>query len=91
MIAELAAAAVALSPTPATPLESTAYCLDGRMADGTHVRRGSVAHNGLKLGTHVSVSPPFGYGTQLDFWTGSCTAARRWGRRTVRLRVGWSR
>jgi 3D (Asp-Asp-Asp) domain-containing protein len=80
---------------------STAYCLSGVMADGSTVRAGSVAHNGLPLGTHVTISPPFagrrrftvrdriGWGTQLDLWTGSCAFANQWGRRTVRLRVGW--
>lgn len=82
-------------------LVSTAYCLGGTMADGSGVRAGSVANNALPLGTHVLVDPPFygqrrftvrdriGWGTQLDFWHGSCSAARQWGRRTVRLRVGW--
>lgn len=80
---------------------STAYCLGGTMADGTPVRAGSVANNFLPLGTRVTVtaSPTqrrrfvvrdrIGWGTQLDFWTPSCTRARAWGRRTVRLHVGW--
>ena len=80
---------------------STAYCLSGTMADGSAVRAGSVAHNGYPLGTRITVSPPFygrrrfvvrdriGYGTELDFWVGSCAAARAWGRRSVSVRRGW--
>jgi 3D (Asp-Asp-Asp) domain-containing protein len=82
---------------------STAYCLGGTMADGTGVRAGSVASNDFPLGTRITVSPAFfgrrrfvvrdriGWGTELDFWTGSCATARVWGRRAVRLRVGWRR
>lgn len=71
------------------------------MADGSSVRAGSVAHNGYPLGTRITVDPAFfgrrrfvvrdriGWGTQLDFWTNSCAAARNWGRRRVRVRRGW--
>jgi 3D (Asp-Asp-Asp) domain-containing protein len=76
---------------------STAFCLSGMMADGTRVRAGSVASNRYPLGTVLAVHPspargPFvvrdriGWGTELDFWTSSCGAARQWGRRVVRLR-----
>lgn len=82
---------------------STAYCLSGTMADGSGVRWGSVAHNGYAFGTRITVSPPFygrrrftvrdriGWGTELDFWVPSCAAALSWGRRYVRVRVGWWR
>ena len=94
------ATVVALAGQPHT---STAYCLSGRMADGSYVRAGSVAHNGYPLGTRVTVSPAFygrrrfvvrdriGWGTELDFWTGSCATALAWGRRTVFVRRGWRR
>lgn len=84
------------------PTTSTAYCLPGRMADGTHVRAGSIAHNGYRLGTRVTVWPSptgrrrfvvrdrIGWGTELDFWLPTCARARAWGRRTVNVRVGWS-
>jgi 3D (Asp-Asp-Asp) domain-containing protein len=77
---------------------STAYCLSGTMADGTGVRWGSVASNQYPLGTVLEVAPApagrrrwtvrdrIGWGTQLDFWNGSCTSARGWGRHTVRIR-----
>ena len=81
---------------------STAYCLQGTMADGTGVRPGSVASNWHSLGTRIYLIRPtffgqrkftvrdrIGYGSDLDFWTGSCSTAFAWGRRYVRYRVGW--
>lgn len=82
---------------------STGYCLHGTMADGTYTRPGSIAHNGYPLGTHLTITPSptgrrrftvrdrIGWGTQLDFWTPTCAQAIAWGRRTVRVRVGWAR
>ena len=84
-----------------TPTISTSYCLSGRMADGTYVRAGSVAHNGFALGTRIWVEPAFfgrhrftvrdriGWGTQLDFWAPTCARAFAWGRRVVRVTRGW--
>ena len=71
--------------------------------DGRRHRRPRrlVANNFLPLGTKITVtaSPTsrrrfvvrdrIGWGTQLDFWVPSCAQAIAWGRRTVRLRVGW--
>lgn len=86
-----------------TPTTSTAYCLHGTMADGTYTRAGSIAHNGYALGTRVTVWPSptgqrrfvvrdrIGWGTQLDFWLPTCSAALAWGRRLVHVRVGWGR
>lgn len=80
---------------------STGYCLRGTMADGTYTRPGSVAHNGFALGTRLTITPSptgrrrfvvrdrIGWGTELDFWTPTCGQAIAWGRRTVRVRVGW--
>ena len=101
MTALLAAAAILTA-------SSTAYspCSAGSiMADGTHVRAGSVAMNRHPLGTRLTlvgdrtfygrrrftVRDRYGYGTELDFWTGSCSLAVAWGRRTVRYRLGWRR
>lgn len=93
MIALLASAAIATG--------STGYCLNGTMADGSWTRTGSVAHNGYPLGTRLWISPSptgarrfvvrdrIGWGTQLDFWLPSCSWAISWGRRVVRVRVGW--
>lgn len=78
---------------------STAYCLSGRMANGRYVHHGAVANNFLPLGTRIRTSrrvfgrryfrveDRIGYGTALDFWTGSCGQARAWGRRRVSFRV----
>lgn len=83
------------------PTTSTAYCLHGTMADGSYTRAGSIAHNGYPLGTRVTVWPSptgarhfvvrdrIGWGTQLDFWLPSCSAALAWGRRVVHVRLGW--
>jgi 3D (Asp-Asp-Asp) domain-containing protein len=71
------------------------------MADGSHVRFGSVAMNALPLGTRITLRPGmygrtrftvrdrYGYGTQLDIWTPSCWDALRYGHRLQRVRVGW--
>jgi 3D (Asp-Asp-Asp) domain-containing protein len=77
---------------------STAYCLSGQMADGSQVRDGSVASNGFPLGAELEIRPSptgrryfkvrdrIGWGTELDFWLPTCSAARSWGRRTVHIR-----
>lgn len=86
----------------AVPTTSTAYCLNGRMADGTWTRPATIAHNGYPLGTRVTVWPSptgrrrfvvrdrIGWGTQLDFWVSGCAQALRWGRRVVHVRRGWT-
>jgi 3D (Asp-Asp-Asp) domain-containing protein len=82
---------------------STSYCPGSSgqvMADGTHVRLGSAASNRHPLGTRLRligvrflgrrtfvVRDRIGSGSQLDLWSPSCTASRRWGRRRVRYRV----
>lgn len=103
MIAELLTG-LALSTTGGgVAQDSTSYCLRGRMADGSYTRAGSLAHNGYALGTRVWVEPAvfgahrwivrdrIGWGTQADFWAASCASARAYGRRVVRMRVGWRR
>ena len=96
MTALLVTAALAFGAT-----DTTSYCLRGTMADGTYTRAGSAAHNGLKLGTRIWVEPAFfgrhrfivrdriGWGTTLDLWASSCARSITWGRRTVRMTVGW--
>ena len=81
---------------------STAYCLKGRTALGHRVRRGLIAADPrvLPLGTTVEIVSGRYAGTYLvsdtgtkvkgakiDIWVPSCSEARRWGRRTVKLRV----
>lgn len=82
-------------------LESTAYCLTGRMANGQNTYRGAVAANrwplGTRLlvssspagvGTRVTVTDRIGHGSSLDFaLPGDCAGARSWGRRTVTVQV----
>ena len=88
------------SPQPVRVAESTSYCERGLMADGSFVRAGSVAMNSLPLGSLVrlvgvtfegrrlfTVRDRIGWGSEMDLWTASCTAARAWGRRTVHYRV----
>jgi 3D (Asp-Asp-Asp) domain-containing protein len=82
---------------------STSYCPGSSssvMADGTHTRLGSAASNRHPLGTRLRligarflgrrtfvVRDRIGWGSDLDLWSPSCTASRRWGRRRVRYRV----
>lgn len=85
---------------------TTAYCLQGRMADGTFVRSRSAASNRHPLGTRIRltgrqagpggyrkyvVRDRIGHGTELDLWTGSCGEAIRFGRRRTSYRIGWGR
>ncbi|HQU83154.1 MAG TPA: 3D domain-containing protein [Pyrinomonadaceae bacterium] len=77
---------------------ATAYCLKGRTASGSGVRRGIVAADPrvLPLGTKINLqagSYSGSYvvadtgggikGRRLDIWVSSCSEARRFGRRTV--------
>jgi hypothetical protein len=71
------------------------------MADGTYTRPGSVANNSLPLGTRIRVWPRvfghrrwivrdrIGWGTDWDFWNASCSTAGTFGRRPIRITVGW--
>jgi 3D (Asp-Asp-Asp) domain-containing protein len=83
---------------------STGYspCSSGTpMANGEHTRWGSVAVNGLRLGTRIRLTRPV-HGRRrftvrdrggmpspmaVDIFFPSCGAAVRYGRRTVRYRV----
>ncbi len=81
---------------------ATAYCLKGKTASGRYVRRGMVAADPrvLRLGTriHMSAGKYTGNyvvadtggkikGRILDIWVPSCSEARAWGRRTVKVKV----
>lgn len=82
---------------------ATSYCLSGTMADGSPTRHWSAASNSLPLGTRIWIEPKvrgrhrwtvrdrIGWGTQLDLWAPSCGQAVAFGRRVLRVRVGWSR
>ncbi len=78
---------------------STSYCDHGLMANEAYTAPGSVAMNQYRFGTKIKVSHPifgkrywivrdrYGYGTQADFWTGSCAQANNYGRRNISYRV----
>lgn len=81
---------------------ATAYCLRGRTASGTGVRRGIIAADPrvLPLGTRVSLGAGGQSGSyvvadtggkikgrKIDIWMASCSEARRFGRRNVTLSV----
>lgn len=97
-IAGLAAPVTAGEPPTQHATRATAYCLTGRMADGTFTRDRSAAMNGVPFGTRVYlrgaqaflngrrvfyVRDRIGHGTELDLWTPSCHKAIQWGRRGV--------
>ncbi len=82
--------------------KATAYCLKGRTASGSSVRRGIVAADRriLPLGTKVNISAGQYSGTYvvadtggaikgriLDIWVPSCSEAIRFGRRSIKVSV----
>jgi hypothetical protein len=103
LVAALIAAPATATAAPLKVAASTSYCLNGRMADGTPTRPGSVAMNVHPLGTRIRlidrlfmgrrefvVRDRIGSGSQLDFWAPDCGTSLWWGRRLVRYRViGW--
>lgn len=77
-------------------LNSTAYCLTGRMANGQYAHDGAVAVNNVPFGTryHVHTGPlagrtfvvkdRVGWGSEFDVaMPGRCQDARNYGRRTI--------
>lgn len=96
------ALALAASPPPKRHY-ATAYCLRGRTASGVYTRPGVVAHNFYPFGTRIRLvgkrsffgrrrftvrdtGPALADG-HFDLWTGSCSKAVQWGRRSIRFRV----
>ena len=77
-------------------VSSTAYCLEGTMANGQRVYRGAVAMNGVPLGSKwqvietgavYTVADRIGHGSGFDIaMPGDCAAARAYGRRTITVR-----
>ncbi len=82
----------------ASSFRATAYCLKGRTASGSGVRRGIVAadprilplgsriqiHNGAYSGTYTVADTGGGIkGRRLDIWMPSCVEAVRFGSRSV--------
>lgn len=85
---------------------ATAYCLRGRTASGSNVRRGIVAADPrvLPLGTSITLDAGKYSGTytvadtgggvkgnKLDIWVPSCSEARTFGRRNVSVKVNGKR
>ena len=79
-------------------VHSTAYCLNGRMANGQSAHSGAAAMNNVPLGTKfkvmtgplkgevLTVKDRIGYGSEFDVaMPSSCTSARRYGRRMVNI------
>lgn len=81
---------------------ATAYCLRGRTASGSSVRRGIIAADPrvLPLGTRVNLAGGGQSGSyvvtdtggkikgkRIDIWMASCSDARRFGRRNVNISV----
>ena len=88
--------------TAARAFTATAYCLQGRTASGSGVRRGIVAADPrvLPLGTRITLNAGSYSGSyvvadtggavkgkKLDIWVPSCSEARRFGRRSVNVSV----
>ncbi len=86
----------------ASKFTATAYCLKGRTASGSGVRRGIVAADPrvLPLGTRISMNAGSYTGSylvadtggavkgrKLDIWVPSCSEAIRFGRRSVTIAV----
>ena len=79
-------------------VESTAYCLEGRMANGQSAHSGAAAMNDVPLGTKfkmmtgplrgevLTVKDRVGNGSEFDVaMPDNCSAAYRYGRRTVNI------
>ncbi|MDQ4121534.1 MAG: 3D domain-containing protein [Acidobacteriota bacterium] len=86
----------------AGPFSATAYCLKGRTASGSGVRRGIIAADPrlLPLGTRVQLTAGAWSGTytvadtggkikgrKIDLWVPNSSEARRFGRRNVHITV----
>lgn len=78
---------------------ATAYCLRGKMANGQRVSNGSVAVDprNIALGSVIDIQGLGTYtardtggaikGNRLDLWMPSCSKARLFGKRTVKVRI----
>jgi 3D (Asp-Asp-Asp) domain-containing protein len=91
-----------LAPVPVI-FTATAYCQGTTTAAGVHVRRGIVAADPavLPLGTRIRIEQSGRYdgiytvmdtgprvkGRHVDVFVDDCTAARRFGRRSVRIAI----
>lgn len=82
-------------------VSSTAYCLQGVMANGEWVHDGAAAMNDVAFGSQwlvldgtmagrvFTVKDRIGSGSDFDIWIYDCNAAIRYGRQHIRIqRVG---
>lgn len=97
-VAERGRNGIKTDPHKRLRVHSTAYCLNGRMANGQSAHSGAAAMNNVPLGTKfkvmtgplkgevLTVKDRIGYGSEFDVaMPNSCTSARRYGRRTVNI------
>jgi hypothetical protein len=78
---------------------ATSYCQSGTTASGRQTRLGGIAKNDLGLFTWIElrhavfgrrrfqVLDRIGWGSSMDFYAPSCSAATNFGRRRVRFRI----
>lgn len=90
---------VDVRPTSSLKFVATAYSLRGRMANGQTVHSGAIAadHRILPLGTVVIIDGMGTFivkdsggaikGNRIDIWMSSAAQARKFGRRTVVLKI----
>lgn len=90
---------VDVRPTSSLKFIATAYSLRGRMANGQKVHYGAIAadHRILPLGTIVVINGMGTFvvkdsggaikGNRIDIWMPSAVQARKFGRRTVVLKI----
>ena len=87
------------SPVAVEWLSSTSYCQGTRTASGIAVGFGQVASNQFPFGTRLlietgtfagetfTVTDRIGYGSELDFYQGSCSAAISYGRQYIEVKT----
>lgn len=93
-----AASSAATAPSGASrAVVSTGYCLETQTASGSVPAPGTVAMNGVRLGSRwlvhdgpfagqtLLVTDRIGHGSQFDIWFADCDAAIAYGRRTVTI------
>jgi hypothetical protein len=88
-----------LAATHAVSLDATSYCQGTVTASGEAPYVGEVANDVWSLGTRLEVSPRvfgrrffrvedrIGWGSQIDFYNSSCSAADVFGRRVERVAI----
>ncbi len=82
-------------PADVVSLSTTSYCQSGTTADGQQTHFGEIAMNGIPFGTRVellggtfagtvfTVEDRIGWGSELDVFQSSCSAAWNYGREQI--------